>query len=264
MEESMTMSRLSEEIKSFESLWPGGYYGGDPLEPTGQSTYRELGFMSALHVTYLRCIKPYVNSETIALEIGPGRGAWTRALLGCKEVWCLDALPEDHNKLYEFLGYPSNVKYLHVNDFNCGALPDNHFTYLFSFGCLCHVSFEGITQYAGNLFPKLRQSANCFWMVADYQKFNRALNNVSRLSIIENLFPGGRRYRGLKAIIRFVSAMRVGGLKSKDKDDLPLPGRWYDAGIDRTCTMLEKLGYTIIDQDTGVSHRDPVIHFAKL
>jgi hypothetical protein len=259
----MTMSRLSEEIESFESLWPGGYYAGDPLEPTGQSAYRELGFINVLHVAYLRCIKPYVGSETIALEIGPGRGAFTRTLLSCKEVWCLDALPEDHNKFYEFLGYPSNVKYFQVTDFSCDMLPDNYFTYMFSFGTLCHVSFDGITEYARNLFPKLRQSANCFWMIADYQKYNSALNNLARLSIVENLFPGGRRYLGLKAAIRSLTAMRVKRLEIKDRDHLPRPGRWYDAGIERTCTMLEKVGYKIIDQDTGVNLRDPVIHFVR-
>ncbi len=48
-------------------------------------------------------------------------------------------------------------------------LPDNKFSYLFSFGCFCHISFDGITEYMKKLFPKLREGANCFVMVADYE-----------------------------------------------------------------------------------------------
>jgi hypothetical protein len=50
----MAISKLSEEIKSLKGLWPGGYYGGNPLEPTGQSAYRELGFMNVFHMAHLR------------------------------------------------------------------------------------------------------------------------------------------------------------------------------------------------------------------
>jgi len=46
---------------------------------------------------------------------------------------------------------------------------------MFSFGCLCHVSFDGITAYAQNLLPKLKSGAHCFWMVGDYKKFNAAI-----------------------------------------------------------------------------------------
>ena len=38
-------------------------------------------------------------------------------------------------------------------------LPEDYFNYMFSFGCLCHVSFEGISEYAENIFPKLQIGA---------------------------------------------------------------------------------------------------------
>jgi hypothetical protein len=256
--------RLAAELDSFQTIWRGGYYEGDPLDPMTQSGNSHLGYMSALHVAYLACIKPYVDPATVALEIGPGRGAWTRAMLPAQEVWAVDALPADHNGFYEYLGHPEHVRYVQATDFSLGDLPDDHFTYMFSYGALCHVSFEGITEYARSTYTKMSPGAHCFWMVADYEKYNRAVSSVDRLSPWSRLLPGRRRYAPARAVLRglekFVEAPQP---VSPDVDDVPRPGRWYDAGIDRTCELLESVGYTVLDRDMGVSHRDPVIHFQR-
>lgn len=70
-------TKLISELKSFENLWEGGYFEGDPLNPMERSSYGQLGFMSILHATYLRCIRPYIKNYTVSLEIGPG---WKRFL----------------------------------------------------------------------------------------------------------------------------------------------------------------------------------------
>lgn len=161
------MTRLGKELASFQTLWEGGYYEGDPSDPLCRfPSYGVLNWMSSHHATYLRCIKPYIRKDTVALEIGPGRGCWTKTMLPAKEIYALDALPAEHNGFYSYLGHPPHVKYFQVDDFACEMLPENHFDYMFSFGCLCHVSFEGITAYAQNLYSKLKSGANCFWMVA--------------------------------------------------------------------------------------------------
>ncbi len=64
----MVQDKLSKEIKSFDGLWEGGYYEGNPLNYLGRSAYGSYGYISFLHAIYLRCIKPYINSETVALE----------------------------------------------------------------------------------------------------------------------------------------------------------------------------------------------------
>lgn len=255
--------KLSAELKSFEDLWEGGYFEGDPLDPMAKSTYKQLGFMSILHATFLRCIKPYVNNQTIVLELGPGKGAWTKTLLHAKEVYALDALPEEHNRFYKYLGHPKNVKYFQVQDFECKVLPDDYFDYMFSFGTLCHVSFEGIKQYAINLYPKLKQGSNCFWMIADYDKYNNAILNQSSLDIFDAIIPQGRRYLPLKWLLLYFLKVKKLEFKKKDEDDDPKPGRWYHAGIERTCSLLREIGYIIVDSDVGTILRDPIIHFIK-
>jgi hypothetical protein len=264
MGENYMNERISKELSSFEGLWKGGYYEGDPLKPLSKSGYGLLNYMSVLHVIYLRCIKPYVNSETIALEIGPGRGAWTKALLPSKEIWALDAVSARDNKFFEYVGNSQNVKYFQVKNLDCQMLPEDYFNYMFSFGCLCHVSFQGITEYAKNLFSKLKKGTNCFWMIADYRKYNNAVLRKNDLSILNALAPTSRRYFPLKYVFKLLErAYPQPRLIKNDDNDEPFPGRWYDAGIERTCAMLKGFGYEIIDRDVGTSHRDPIIQFTK-
>lgn len=255
--------KLIDELESFKNIWKGGYFEGDPLNPMAKSGYGQLGFISTLHTTYLRCIKPYVNSATVSLEIGPGKGAWTRSLLPSKEVYVLDALPEEHNRFFEYLGHPKNVRYFQIKDFKCDMLPEKYFDYMFSFGCLCHVSFEGIREYAVNIYPKLKRGSNCFWMVADYDKYNSAISNLHDLSIWTAMMPRRRKYLPLKWLFEYL--MKKDTLQSirPDENDQPQPGRWYHAGIERTCSMLKEVGYQIVDPDVGTCLRDPIIHFMK-
>lgn len=253
---------LSGELGSFQQIWAGGYYEGDPLHPLSLSSYGDLGFISVLHATLLRCIRPYVGGDTVSLEIGPGRGAWTKALLPSKEVYALDALPEDHNQFYRYLGFPSHVKYFQVNDFSCRMLPDDHFSYMFSFGCLCHVSFDGIAEYARNLFPKMKRGSNSFWMVGDYEKYNQAVLRQKELSVTGACLSLRRRRLPLRWLFDRLPHQEIPTIAS-DTDDLPSPGRWYNSGTDRVCDLLRDVGYVVLDRDVGTSLRDPIIHFIK-
>jgi methyltransferase family protein len=258
----MDRDKLSEEIGSFEGIWEDGYFEGDPLDPLGKSTYGSYGFMSVLHATYLRCIKPYIRSETVALEIGPGRGAWTKTMLGAKEVWALDALSAEHNRFFEYLNFAENARYFKVDNFECSDLPDEHFDYMFSFGCLCHVSFDGISAYAKNTFPKMVPGANCFWMIADKEKYRSLINSKEHFDIWRGLAPKRSKLVAIRKVFEAISSFAKPAF-TKHNDFAEGKGQWYDAGLERTCQMLEKTGYKIVDRDVGTIPRDPIIHFMK-
>lgn len=258
----MPQDNLSEEIESFKGLWKGGYYEGDPAAYMTRSAYGTFGYVSILHAIYLRCIKPYINAETIALEIGPGHGAWTKTMLEAKEVWALDALSAEYNRFFEYLNHPKNVKYFQVEDFECRELPENYFNYMFSFGCLCHISFEGISRYAANIFDKLQPGANCFWMVADKRKYAKFIEQADEFDVLYALSPKKGRFSTFRKVFEsFSKAMRPPFLTLSvfDKGQ----GCWHDAGVEQTCEMLEKVGYKIIESDIGLIARDPMIHFIK-
>ncbi len=255
--------RLEHELRLFNGVWRGGYYEGDPLDPVGQSSYGAIGYMSVLHATYLACIKPYITPHASVVEIGPGRGAWTKAFveLGAKEIWCLDALSREYNQFDLYVGAHKDVHYFQVSDFSCSMLPENHFDYMFSFGCFCHISFAGIREYMKNLHAKLKPGAHGFIMVADYDKYNQAIQAES-LRILRPVF-WGKRNKVLYWVYKLLNPSKPPELVSKAEDNTPRPGRWYHAGIRETCSMLQELGYTVISPDVGTSLRDPIIHFVK-
>jgi hypothetical protein len=268
----MESRAVKDQLASFQNIWEGGAFEGDPLDPMGRSTYGSLGYMSVLHATYVCCIKPYLTPESVVLEIGPGRGAWTKTMLSAAEVWCLDALSAEHNHFWEYVGAAPHVRYEQVTDFSCRTLPDDHFTYFFSFGAFCHIPFWGTSEYLRNLWPKLRSGSHGFVMVADYDKYNHAVSHFEPYSAwrVCDLIQPKKRLKAAvwrravehcqRTALRYQDNFR---LRPPDKDDAPVPARWYHAGVDRTCALLADIGYRVVDPDVGVLHRDPLIHFVK-
>lgn len=262
----MNSPRHKSEIALFRELWKGGYFEGDPLDPMAHSGYGHFGYLSSLHATYLRCIKPYVNENTVVLEIGPGRGAWTKCFVErkAKRIWALDALPAEHNGFWEYVGRSSQITYCQVEDNLCAPVPDESIDYFFSFGTFCHISPPNINDYFNSIYRKMRAGAVGFVMIADYAKFNSMLEKESKLSISRSFV--GRRLlpiRVLWAIIFSVFKTHKVERLSAQEEDMPKPGRWYHLGTERAVTMLQEAGFKVLDPDVGVNHRDPIIHFEK-
>lgn len=254
------------ELRLFQSIWHGGYYEGDPLDPLAPSRYGDLGYISVLHAIYQACIKPFVRPHTAVVEIGPGRGAWTKTMLQAREIWCLDALSAEHNGFWEYIGkeHENRVRYFQVKDFSCSDLPDNHFDFLFSFGAFCHITWEGQQEYLRSLLPKLRDGGVGMVMVADFDKYNSAIQNSRNLR--------ARRVHGNPVLSSILDALRY-ARRSLEEPHEPLlldqhdgslaAGKWYHAGIEETCQLLESIGWKVVNPDVGMSHRDPIVHFIK-
>jgi hypothetical protein len=255
--ESTVEDPLKVELQSVQNKWLGGYLEGNPLDPIAPSAYVQLGYINMLHATYLCCIKPYINAQTVALELGPGRGAWTKCLLPARQIYAIDALSAAHNCIFEYLGHPRNVKYFQVNDFECDMLPEDGIDFMFSHGCLCHVSFEGIARYAERIHSRLRRGANCFWMVTDAEKYNRAFLNYNVWDALARTLPAQGQ-----ALIAQLKQMSP-AISYPANTEQEGPGKWYAVGAARTCGMLRETGYEIVDPDVGTNPRDPIIHFRK-
>lgn len=229
---------MDDYVFGMDRLWKGGYYQGDPLDPHGENGYGEASFIdgeSVLHRTYRICIEPYVNQDTVALEIGAGRGTFSKpiAMLGAKELWVLEVASAEFNHFYEHMGdllHSTNVIYVQTNGKSVNALMDCHYDFCFTFGCLCHLPFEAIENYARQLYPKMLPGAHLFWMYGSREKW--AVGMPSRP------FPDF-------------------GIGEENT------GKWFDNGGDVIPEMLESVGYVVIDKDVDVVRRDPVIHFVK-
>jgi SAM-dependent methyltransferase len=257
------------ELESFQKIWQGGFWEGDPLNPVF-GLWGITSFIGVSHAIYLACIKPYVTPEMTVLEIGCGRGAWTKLLLKATHVYALDALSAEHNSFYDYVGRHANVDYVKVEDFSLNEIPLDSVDFVFSYDALCHVSFGGITEYATNLFPRMRKGSHGFWMVADYEKYNEFVANQDRYLPLSALLPRQKHpvvQQCMKRLFRALNRWnsRRHGLRLLDihEDTLPRPGRWYHAGTQRTAEMLKAAGFTVLVADMGFDFRSPIIHFQK-
>jgi hypothetical protein len=257
------------ETEAFSRIWEGGYYESNPLDPFDSSSYLAHGFMNTTYVTYLMCIKPFVDETTTVLEIGPGRGAWTKTFVerGAKEIWALDAAPPEHTRFHDHVGRHDHVHYVQVSDCELRDVEDDSIDYFFTFGVFCHLPNEMVADYIAHLPAKLRSGANGFLMVGDFDKYNRCI--VQR-DALEHLFEA-KRY----AVHRYVDrAMRR--VRPQYFDFQPLDvgariakqgeggiGAWHHMSTTTACELLEAAGLEIVTSDVEANPRDPIIHFRK-
>lgn len=240
--------RGAKEIESFVSsgVWAGGYYEGNPLSMFDKGSYHHHfpykgQMVSPLYICYVECLKPYINETTDVLEIGPGHGAWTKAILQLnpRSITCVDALPAEYNKFWEYVGPSKKVKYYQIKDFSLNCLQDNSVNFVFSFGTFCHISPLMVFEYFKNMHKKLRDGARGFVMYADYDKKNNYAKKYNEPMMYE--------------------AKQNDLLLMEDT----LSPRWYHMGIERAKNTLIELGYTVVDADVDVNERDPIVHFVK-
>ena len=259
----------------YRNIWDGGYYEGNPLDPMSASSYGIYGYNSILYTVYLTCIRPFIHSDTTVLEIGPGRGAWTKTFLerGCKKVYAVDAAPPEHTGFWKNVGKTDKVDYIVVSDCTLSAVPDNSIDYFFSFGVFCHLDPEMCETYIASLASKMRVGAEGFLMIADFDKCNQCIDEVDRLSLKRVLGGPVRkvwqptRLAFLATWSFFRSRMDLKRV-SRDGTDPELaepttPLLWFHWGVDRACATIERAGFEIVERDMENVPRDPVIHFRK-
>lgn len=255
---------VRDHLVSFQRLWEGGYFTGDPLN-SSVTPYGLFGYIGIPHVVYLTCIRGHVKSDTVAVELGPGRGAWTRTLLGAREVWCLDALSAEHNGFWEYVGPQPHVRYFEVEDFSCAMLPDAAVDFVFSYDTLCHVPFEGIEAYATALYGKMRPGAHGFWMVADREKYRDFIANRDSVASALTSEIGRRLVRRFVELVvhRVEDRQRAQHREHLAAPEGPEGNWWYWAGTERATAMLERVGYRVVDPDVGADPRSPILHFVR-
>ena len=148
--------QVTAELQTFTKVWQDGYFEGDPLDRMSRSSYRGIGYNSVLYTVYVACVKPFVKAGTSVLEIGPGRGAWTKAILNRnpKQIIAIDATSAERTGFWDYVGRDPRVKYHTAEDFSLKEVPDGSIDYFFSFGVFCHIPPQFSTEYIRNLSSK--------------------------------------------------------------------------------------------------------------
>ena len=157
------MDKLQEELKSFSTLWEGGFK--NVIENTDNRRLADV---------FDYCLKQNMDGKVI-LEIGPGGGSWTKLMTPAKKIYCLDALSAEHNGFWQYVGEDERIEYHQVEDFSLKEVPDKAIDLVYSYDAFCHISWTGVKTYMTNLLAKLKPGAQGFIMIPDLEKCKPAM-----------------------------------------------------------------------------------------
>jgi ubiquinone/menaquinone biosynthesis C-methylase UbiE len=163
-EQNSFVHRVRRAVR--EVVSPGRLYGlqwGDP-EISGPQVYMRDKY-----------VLPYVKSDHVALEIGPGGGRWTRYLLGFRKLYVVDYHAELLQELRGRFNEP-NMQFIvnHGNDFP--GVPESSVDYVISVACFVHLEPHLIEAYLKNIAGILKPGGNVFLTYSDKTKVGAQMN----------------------------------------------------------------------------------------
>jgi len=163
------MTKINEDIKRNRGFWnfenyPKGYIG-HPVRKKYNAAYG-----GCLHLVVERLIEPYIHSDSIVLEIGPGNGKWTQFFTKAKEVICVDII--DLEKILREYFPDMNLKFFTLeNDIKLDFLKDHQIDYIFSFDTFVHLAPECIEAYFKEFYRILKFEGCGIIHYSDWEKY---------------------------------------------------------------------------------------------
>jgi len=223
-------------LDALRKLFPRGYNSGDVLSriPGPRRLLEEVRVGGSYREVFCRAVQPYITPASKVLELGPGSGSWTRALLKHVphgEVHTVD-FQDARGWIHAEPGCGRLVCH-QVTDNSFSGVPDRSFDFLWSFGVLCHNNAEHIREIFRNVLPKMKPGAYAAHEIGDWDK-------------LEQLGWGFRW--GVPA--RFKS--------------LPDDAIWWPRNsAAQTCAIAVAEGWEVMERDLGVLRRDSLCVFRK-
>jgi len=209
-----------------------GYDSGKVLSLIPDSTRRkeEKLIGGSYRKVFLKAIYPYIHSNSVVLEIGPGKGSWSKAIL--------KYIP--NGKLHT-VDFQNVEKWLNPERYNgrlfCHQVEDNsyystfeneYFDFCWSFGVLCHNNLEHIEEILRNILPKMKVGGIAVHQYSDWEKLEKY----------------GWKKCGVPR-----------EFKNKPDDEI-----WWSRNTQAVMSSLaSKLGWTVICSDLQLIKRDSII-----
>jgi hypothetical protein len=156
-------------------MFVDGYDSGDVVseQPDERRAHEERAAGGCYHRIYRQAILPFLTPASSVLEIGPGRGSWSRAIL--------DAIPEGVLHTVDFIDvtswleperYEPRLVCHTVDDMSFDCVPDRAFDFCWSFGVLCHHSLRQIEAILRNTRSKMKSDGIAVHQYGDWSKLN--------------------------------------------------------------------------------------------
>jgi Methyltransferase domain len=153
-----------------------GYDSGDVLArlPGFVRFREERAIGGSYRKVFLNAVAPYLRSESHVLELGPGKGSWSRAILKylpSGELHTVDL--QDVTKWLHPEKYGARLVCHQVNDNTFDCLQESYFDFFWSFGVLCHNEVGSIRTILGNARKKVKPGAWSVHHYGDWRKLDR-------------------------------------------------------------------------------------------
>lgn len=209
-----------------------GYDSGDVLaEVPGETRATEESRIGGCYRTVFReAVVPFIREDSVVLEIGPGGGSWSRAILA--------HLPQGRLHTADFQDVTPWLKpeerngrliCTQVSDNSLCEFRDGMFDFIWSFGVLCHCNAGLIAQVLAASLKKARPGAYAVHQYGDWDKLDA---------------EGWPQSRHIPSEFR-----------EMDDDDI----WWPRNSRDRMSRLAREAGWTVITEDMGLLERDSMI-----
>ncbi len=122
---------------------------------------------------FKKAVRPFLNPSAKVLELGPGRGAWSKAILSSipkgqlHTVDFQDVTPWLLPELY------SGRLFCHqIDNISFDCVQDNYFDFFWSFGVLCHNNIETISKILALTLNKVAPGGYSVHQYSDWEKLD--------------------------------------------------------------------------------------------
>lgn len=157
--------------KEFDYGYDSGNVNGWFPNRTRRMEERKIGG-SYRHV-FQKAIEPFVWPEAVVLELGPGNGAWTRAIL--KKLTDGKLITVDYQDITKWVSpedYGGRLECHQVTDNSFETLEEESIDFFWSMGVLCHNNQNHIAEILSNSIGKLKPGAFACHQYADWEKLS--------------------------------------------------------------------------------------------
>jgi SAM-dependent methyltransferase len=217
------------KMEWIKTAFSAGYDSGDVLAeiPTGNRLKDEVKIGGSYREVFRKAIFPFLRRDSRVLEIGPGKGSWTRAMLAFLPEGSVTAVDfVDVTQWLDPSQYHGRLILHQVEDFDLECVPDDHFDFIWSFGVLCHHTVEQIGRVFSATLRKIKSGGVAVHDYGDWNKIYRS----GRIGRFERLF------------------------------DLPDEEVWWPYNTkEATAATARQAGWEVIFDDLNLCERDGLI-----
>lgn len=152
-----------------------GYDSGNVLsplpDPVRADEERKIG--GSYREVFYKAAFPFLRPDSVVLELGPGRGSWSRAILEHIPQGKLVTVDlQDVAQWLEPQRYGGRLVCHQVKDNSFSVLEDGAFDFFWSFGVMCHLTISQIKEVLTNTFRKMKQGGVAVHHYGDWQKLD--------------------------------------------------------------------------------------------